>query len=356
MPSPTRASWAQLRAGILVMVALAVLATLIFLLTGSGDVFRSDATLYTYRDDSAALAIKSQVRLNGILIGSIEKISFSGDKKPKRTVVIEMRVRREYLPQIPDDSKTTISASNLLGDKFINITKGKSVTPVIDGGELQALEIKDIPELINRAGEMLAGLQVSFKRIDSMLSDIESGQGNIGKFRGKELGARLNALVAEANKAVALATTGEGSIAKFFNDKTFASEIRLPLQRINNLLAGIERREGSAGKIFKDKALRDELRKTIAEFRLTIADFNDGKGTIGKIVKDKALEKWSNQSVAKLDYAMDWINSGQGTVGQFVVNPQLNESLNSTTREAQSLVRDIRANPKKFLSVRLGIF
>ena len=35
-----------------------------------------------------------------------------------------MKVQEKYLQQIPVDSVAGISAANLLGDKFINITKG----------------------------------------------------------------------------------------------------------------------------------------------------------------------------------------------------------------------------------------
>ena len=36
--------------------SMVILGSLIFLLTGSGDLFTSNATLYTYMDDSAAMA------------------------------------------------------------------------------------------------------------------------------------------------------------------------------------------------------------------------------------------------------------------------------------------------------------
>jgi phospholipid/cholesterol/gamma-HCH transport system substrate-binding protein len=53
---------------------------------------------------------------------------------------------------------------------------------------------------------------------------------------------------------------------------------------------------------------------------------------------------------------MDKINSGQGTLGQLMVNPQLYEAMTGATREFQSLAKDMRANPKKFLSLRLVLF
>ena len=39
-----------------------------------------------------------------------------------------------------------------------------------------------------------------------------------------------------------------------------------------------------------------------------------------------------------------------------MVNPQLYESLNGMTGELHGLVKDMRANPKKFLRIKLAIF
>jgi hypothetical protein len=53
---------------------------------------------------------------------------------------------------------------------------------------------------------------------------------------------------------------------------------------------------------------------------------------------------------------VDKINAGQGTLGQLAVNPQLYDALTSATLEFQSLAKDMHANPKRFLSIRLGLF
>ena len=63
-----------------------------------------------------------------------------------------------------------------------------------------------------------------------------------------------------------------------------------------------------------------------------------------------------NEALGKVNVTLDKVNSGQGTIGQLLVNPQLYESLNGTTRELHDLLRDFRANPKKFLSIKLKIF
>src|SRR6266481_4212284 len=126
MPEAKKVSWAQLRIGVMAAVAMAILGVLIFLLTGSGDIFTSYGTLYTYMEASAAMATSTPVRLNGILIGKIEKIEFSGLKEKGKIVRIKLAVKKNMLGQIPEDSVVGVDAANLLGEKFLNITKGKS--------------------------------------------------------------------------------------------------------------------------------------------------------------------------------------------------------------------------------------
>src|ERR1700704_814489 len=194
MPDAKKVSWAQLRIGIMATVALAILGLLIFLLTGSGDLFSSSAHLYTYMDDSAAMTPSTPVRLNGITVGNIDAIGFSGENTKGRIVRIKMKVTQKWLPQIPDDSVAGVDAANLLGDKFINIVKGKSSTPIKDGGTLKSAAGGDIPELMKRAGDMLGTFQVVVNRFDALLGDIEAGKGNVGKFiKDEELYNQLTA-------------------------------------------------------------------------------------------------------------------------------------------------------------------
>src|SRR5436309_110797 len=112
MPEAKKVSWAQLRIGIMAAVAMAILGVLIFLLTGSGDIFTSYAKLYTYMDDAAAMPTSTPVRLNGILVGKIEKIEFTGSNQKGRIVKVTMDVKRNILSQIPEDSLVGVDAAN----------------------------------------------------------------------------------------------------------------------------------------------------------------------------------------------------------------------------------------------------
>src|ERR1700681_3786864 len=118
MASPKKMRWAQLRTGIVAAVAMVIAGVFIFLLTGQSNIFGGEFHLRTYMVDSAGMVGNDPVRVNGILVGYIGAIKLSGSRDPKRTVEIDMVIQEKYLDQIPEDSKSAISAANLLGSKY----------------------------------------------------------------------------------------------------------------------------------------------------------------------------------------------------------------------------------------------
>ena len=348
---------AQMRVGIMALAAMIIAAVLIFLLTGKYNLFQRNVEIKTYMEDSSGMAESAPVRLNGILIGSVDRLKLSGSKDPRRVVEIDMLVQEKFLKDIPDDSVAGISASNLLGDKFVNITKGKHATHVQPEGELPSLPSQDIPELIAQSSNLLTSFQGIVKRVDTMLGDIDAGRGNVGKFlKDEELYSRLNSTVAEAEKVISDVRTGKGTISRLLYDDALYQDLRLPIQRINELLTELQQGRGSAGKLLKDPALYDDLQKTSTQIRQLLDELNAGKGTAGKLLKDDQLYSKINQLLVKFDATVDKINSGQGTIGQLMVNPQLYETLNGATGELHQLFKDIRTNPKKFLRIKLALF
>jgi hypothetical protein len=89
-----------------------------------------------------------------------------------------------------------ISAENVLGTKFINIKRGRSTVMVQPGSEIKALDTAELEELFQQGSTTLAALQGIIKRIDAIISLIESGQGSIGKLIvDEELYRRMLAIV-----------------------------------------------------------------------------------------------------------------------------------------------------------------
>jgi phospholipid/cholesterol/gamma-HCH transport system substrate-binding protein len=87
-----------------------------------------------------------------------------------------------------------------------------------------------------------------------------------------------------------------------------------------------------------------------------LENLNAGKGLAGKVLTDDQIYTQLTLITQKVNTAIDKINSGQGTIGQLVVNPQLYDAMTGATRELDALVKDVRANPKKFLRIKLAIF
>ena len=357
MASPHKSGWAQLRVGLMAIAALVILGVLIFLLTGTGKLFAKRSVVYTYLTDSAALAPSSPVRINGIVSGTVESVELSGETAPRRIIRVKMEIETDKLKQIPVDSVAAISAENVLGAKFINIRKGQSRVTIQPGAEIQALDTTDFDEVIQQGSTLLASLQLILKRVDAIVSLVEVGKGSIGKLLvDEELYNRILALVAEGQNITKALSGTQGSIGKLLYTDEMYNDIRGSLQRVDSMLEGIQQGQGTAGKILKDEALYSELRASVQELRTLVADLNAGKGTAGKLLKSEELHDQLKVSMMKIDTMIDKINAGQGTIGQLMVNPQLYDTLNGATGEMQQLIKDIRANPKKFLRIKLALF
>ncbi len=357
MSERSKIRWSQLKVGVVAFAAMVVLAVLIFLLTGTRNIFEGNETLRTYMADAAGMTESTPVRLNGITVGAVGGIKLSGSKDAKRAVEFELTIQSKYMRDIPEDSTAAVTAANLLGSKFIDITKGQSATPAKPGGELRSLQTQDIPELMAQSANLITTLQDISKRTDAMLADIDAGKGNLGKLlRDDELYKRLNAIAAEGQQLLTDVRSGQGTLSKLIYDNGLYDDVRAPLKRIDAMLDDLQQGHGTAGKLLKDPQVYDEAQQTLAEMRRLTQELNAGKGTAGKLLKDDELYKQLTGLTAKLDNTIDRINSGQGTIGQLLVNPQMYEALNGAMRQFQDLAKDIRANPKKFLRIKLAIF
>lgn len=357
MPSQKRVQWAQLRAGILATVAMVLAGVLIFLLTGQNGLFGGNFHLRAYMQDAAGMVANDPVRLNGILVGYIGNIRLSGSRDPRKVVDIDMVIQNKYLEQIPDDSRATISSSNLLGSKFINITKGTHPKHVERDGEIAALPTQDVPEILAQGSNLLAQFQTILGRVDGLLTLVESGQGNIGKLiKDDTLYNRLNATAGEAQQLVKDIRNSNGTISHLLYDDTLYNDIRKPIQRVDDMLAQVQQGKGTLGKAIYDPQAYDEAKAAVTEAKTILDNLNKGKGTAGKLLTDDEIYKQLTLISQKMNTAIDKIQSGQGTLGQLVVNPDLYDSVTATTRDLDLLLNEMRTNPKKFLRFKLALF
>ena len=358
MPDRSKIKWSQLKVGVVGLSSFIILGVLIFLLTSTRGIFQDFVLLRTYMDDASGITDGTEVRLNGIShVGYLDRLQLTGSKDRNRAVEFQMKVHTRFLKDIPVDSVAGIGAANLLGDKYINITRGSSPRTVQEGAVLLSLQSQDIPEMLAAFSKLMSSFQVAVNRVDHLLQDVDAGKGNIGLLlKDDELYKRLNGLASEGQALLSDVHNGHGTISKLLNDDSLYQQASGSLKRVDAILADIQSGQGTAGKLLKDPALFDEAQKTIAEIHSLVADVNAGKGTAGKLLKDDELHRRMDDLLAKLNATMDKIDAGQGTIGQLIANPQLYNSLAGATNEIGALAADIHANPKKFLTLHLKIF
>jgi phospholipid/cholesterol/gamma-HCH transport system substrate-binding protein len=357
MPIQNKARWAKLKVGVMAIAALVILGILIFLLTGNTNPFVPKAVLYTYMEDSAALAENAPVRLNGIVVGKVKKIALSGLNEPLKTIRMDLEIDNKFLPLIPVDSIAGIGAENVLGTKYINITRGTSTRVVRSGDTIAAKNTSDFNDIIEQGNTLLAQLQGILKRVDAVVSVVEQGKGSIGKLLvDDELYNRILGTVAEVQKLSAALNTNKGTLGKLVYDDALYNDVRASISRLDSLLDGLEQGQGTAGRLLKDPAMYDDAHKAVLDIRKMLADIDAGKGTVGKLLKSDELHNQISSTIGKIDVMIDKINSGQGTIGQLMVNSSLYDNLNGTTREMHELMKDFRQNPKKFLHIKLSLF
>ncbi len=352
-----KGSWARLKVGIMALFALVILAVLIFLITGQTSLFEDHSVVVTYLDDSAALTEGSAVRLNGIPIGKVQKISLSGSNEARRVVKIDLKIADKWFPSIPIDSQAALGAENLLGTKFINIKKGKAAQTIKAGSEIQSLDTREFDDVVQQGYSLLGSLQGILKKVDGIVGQVEVGKGSIGKLLvDEEIYNKLLSIVNEADSLTKALNRGEGTAGKLLKDEKLYGDIRGSLARVDALMQGLQEGQGTAGKLLKDPALYDDMRGTIKDVRKILAGIDHGEGSAGKLLKSTELHDKIVTTIGRLDTMLDRINQGQGTLGQLMVNPQLYDNLNGTTREMNGLMKDFRANPKKFLRIQLKLF
>ncbi len=364
MPLNNKASWARLRVGLMALVALIILGALVYVLSGSQGLFRSKSEIYVYMNDSSDTAAGAPVRLNGILIGKVAHVGLSGSDQPGRIVRITLDIDDEFMKQIPADSQAQIAQPNLLGTRYINVRKGQSKQPIAAGAELHSENAPELEDLFQQGDTTLAALQDILKKVDTIVDSIQSGQGTIGKLLSDEtLYKKVLSIADEAQKLIAAVNSDQGSLGKFIRDPAIYDDVRGSVDRINKMIDNVDQGQGTVGQLMKNPALYNntdaavtDLRKSIASLNTILADLNAGKGTAGKLLKSDELADQLKGTIGRLDTMLDAINSGKGTIGQLMVNPSLFESLDGTTRELHGLLKDFRANPKKFLRIKLSLF
>jgi phospholipid/cholesterol/gamma-HCH transport system substrate-binding protein len=357
LPSQKQLKWSQLRVGITVIVASLTLGFLLFLMSGTAGIFTPRITVKCYFDNAAGLRTGAPVRLAGVDVGNVTHIAII-QGKPLTPVEVTMKLSTKYDYGMRRDSMISLETAGVLGETYLDIDSSQAVGgPVHDGDTLPTQVHPDFNQVVRASQSTLQNMDALLKRADRILAFAESGKGSLGKLiYDPTLYNRFSATVADFQKIVEQIGNGEGSLGRLISRNDAYDKFIGTLDKMNGVIDDMQQGKGTAGKFLKDPSLYNNANDTISNLKKITEDINAGKGTIGKLSKDEELAKKLDTTITKLSELTTQLEAGQGTAGKFIKDESLYNNTNQTLIETQGLLKAIRENPKKYLSIKLHIF
>jgi phospholipid/cholesterol/gamma-HCH transport system substrate-binding protein len=380
MPQNTQPGLSQLRVGLLVVSAIAILTLVIFAIAGDLTLpgFNKKTIIKTEMASVDGLREGAEVRLSGKKIGSVKSINFSKDipdnPNAQNNVEIEMEISgkldgRPAIERIRQDSMAVLKSAGVLGDNVIDIVPGTTKgAPVTDGGKINSQAQKSVGDIINAAQTAVGNLNDISGDVKVMTSDLRKGQGTMGKLlNDDQFYLNLNKTVLSAERTISSLREGQGTAAKLINDPALYTQLTDTIAQLRGVADQVNQQlasgKGTVGKLFKDEEIYNKANSLISRLdqfsnRLdrTMASVEAGEGNLGKLVRDEELYREARDTIAKLKGITDRLEKGEGTAGMLLKDDRLYNNVNNVSAEVTKLLYDFRQNPKKYLSIKLAVF
>jgi phospholipid/cholesterol/gamma-HCH transport system substrate-binding protein len=346
MPRTRSLAWSELKIGLVTVVSLALAGSLIFMLSGSGGFSWQRYSLKTVFPNIAGLNEGSQVRIAGVPVGAVTAIDFNGDR-----VEVTFEISKQMQPRVTTASTAVLGSVSLLGESSVDITAASQGTPIPEWGYVRSG--KTPGSIADVATQASVGLEEATK----LLQDIRGGRGTVGRlFTDEALYTELNGFVAAAQDVASKLNQGRGTLGRLANNDAAAKSLEASLRNLEVVTGRIQAGEGSLGKLLNDDALSRSLTSTTANLDTITGRLTKGEGTLGQLMTNDQLFMRLNSTTERLDKIVASLQQGEGTAGQLLHDKQLYENMNRTVGELQGLIKDIRADPKKYLNVRVSLF
>lgn len=305
MKRTTKIKWGELKVGILLAIAIAVLLWASF--SGGGtSIFDSKTKYRAYFKNVNGLVTGSPVWIAGIEVGNVYKIEFVNLDK-ERQVEVKFRILKSVVNMVTTDASIKVGTIGFIGDKYIEIVPGSFGNPVLpEGSVVPSAESGDLAAVFSEGEAVMT--------------------------RAKDLTGNLSELTGRINR-------GEGAVGKMFTEDLLYNELT---KLITSLTVLINDMQGSQKRIVASlESLTDNVNG--------IADkANKNEGTIGRLLSDPGLYDNIHASSGRIDSILAKINEGRGTAGAMVNDDELYQEIKNLIVRIENLVTDIENDPRKY--------
>lgn len=299
----------ELVIGLCVIVALAILFFGINYLKGI-NLFKPANFYYVNYDNIAGLDNAAPVTIDGYKVGQVREIEFNYDNPGKIKVTLALN---ENL-KVPEDSYAVIE-QGLLNGASIVIRLGKSRNMIPLGGEIKGDVAKGMMDAVTQ--DIMPQVNDILPSVNALLVNLNQTAGNINALSSHPA---LAASIARLSTITANITDLTASL-----NQSLGSGVPALMHNTQDITAKLD-------SVAADLAvLSSELKS------LPISDtMDDVKATTSN------LRQMSEE-----------INNPDGTLGLLLRDPQLYNQLNQVSADIDSLIVDIKKNPKRYISIKL---
>jgi phospholipid/cholesterol/gamma-HCH transport system substrate-binding protein len=263
---------------------------------------------YAVFENTGGLQESNAVMLNGYKIGQVTKVSLLSDN-PVR-LCAELMITEPV--NIPKDSKVQVAPKDLLGGTVVNILFGNDTHMLQAKDTMATYVVPQMTDGIDGLKAQLASILTSVDTIALSLKDVMSPEGGAQDLKGTL--ANLEATTANLNSILG-------------NNKDKVGKLVTNLEKFSNNLQ-------EAGPQLE----------TIVNNLDKISD-SVAKANVTQLIND------AQQAIGDVQLIVNKIQKGDGTLGQLVTNDTLYSNLENSLHSLDELLKDLKANPKKYINV-----
>ncbi len=377
------------RVGLVILIAVLVLAAGIFLIGDKNNLFTTKNRYYVDFNSVSGLKPGSPVELNGVTVGTIQQVELP-ENPWKRQIKVWLEIDSRYASRIrgPEDlsqkvanqpaSTARIKTLGLLGDKFIEINSGSPGYPVIEPwkegtafGKIPAAQPTNVDALIASGEDVMDNVVEISSSLNKILDRMERGEGILGQLtKDTPQSKRLQeSLVGTSESLERIASTiehGQGPIPRMLNDRALADQLARSLGRFEGILTQAQEGQGLLPALLNDPSARNQFNETLAslnkvaqDLQTFTADLETSDALLPRLVKDeeygREVAEQVRQFVQRLNEISAKISEGEGSASKLINDPQIYDAVNDViigVNESRILRWLIRNRQKKGLETR----
>ena len=319
----------KIKMGIFISLGLALFFAGIYFIGMRRQMFTGTFHINAVFNDVSGIQAGNNVRFSGVNIGTIENIKIISKTSVRVTMTIDENERKF----ITKDAEADITTEGLMGNKILVIIPGTNDSKEIENNDFIAaaepVKIDDILSQLKKTGDNSARLTGD---LSDIVGNIHSGKGTIGKLLMDSSYLKVpieNAvqITGDLSEIVGRLRSGKGTLGKLLVDSL---DLKIPFDNIVQITGDLSEITGSV---------------------------RSGKGTLGKLIMDSTYLKIPLDNIVQitsdLSRIVGGLRSGKGTLGKLTNDDEFYRHLDHTINALDSLLRDFKANPGRYVKVSL---